>query len=206
MPVAKNIDEYISAFPSNVQKLLKQMRSTIKKAAPQAAETISYAMPTFTLNGNLVHFAGYKNHIGFYPSPYGIEAFKKEMSVYAGAKGSVQFPLDKPLPLELITKIVAFRVAENMEKALKKTSKQSTKKAAAAETGKSKQQKSLLLNNFLSMLPAPARRALESNGINSLKKLSQLTEKAVLSFHGMGPSSIPKLKEALQAEGLSFKK
>ena len=206
MTVAKNTDEYISAFPNNVQKLLKQMRNTIKKAAPQAAETISYAMPTFTLNGNLVHFAGYKNHIGFYPAPSGIEAFKKELSVYAGAKGSVQFPLDKPLPLELITKIVAFRVAENMEKALKKTSKQSIKKAAAAETGKSKKQKASLQNNFLSTLPAPAKHALENNGINSLKKLSQLTEKAVLSFHGMGPSSVPKLKEALQAEGLSFKK
>ncbi|MGN6214579.1 iron chaperone [Parafilimonas sp.] len=141
MTVANNTDEYISAFPNNVQKLLKQMRSTIKKAAPQAAETISYGIPTFTLNGNLVHFAGYKNHIGFYPAPSGIEAFKKELSVYAGAKGSVQFPLDKPLPLELITKIVAFRVAENMEKALRKAGRQSTKKTAAAETGKSKKNK-----------------------------------------------------------------
>lgn len=194
MTVAENIDGYIAVHPKNVQKLLKQMRSIIKKAAPQAAETISYGIPTFTLNGNLVHYAGYKNHIGFYPAPSAIEAFKNELSEYAGAKGSVQFPLDKSLPVELIRKIVAFRVAENMQKASKKTSRQSSKKQTAS-----------LQNNFLLMLPAPARRALENNGINSIKKLSQLSEEAVLSFHGMGPSSLPKLKEALQAEGLSFK-
>lgn len=195
MTVAKNIDDYIAAYPKNVQKLLKQMRSIIKKAAPQAAETISYGIPTFTLNGNLVHYAGYKNHIGFYPAPSAIEAFKNELSVYAGAKGSVQFPLDKPLPVELIREIVAFRIAENMQKASKKTSGQVSKKQAAS-----------LQNNFLSMLSVPAKRALENNGINSVKKLSQLSEKTVLSFHGIGPSSIPKLKEVLQAEGLSFKK
>lgn len=195
MTVAKNIDDYIAAYPKNVQKLLKQMRSIIKKAAPQAAETISYGIPTFTLNGNLVHYAGYKNHIGFYPAPSAIEAFKNELSVYAGAKGSVQFPLDKPLPVELIREIVAFRIAENMQKASKKTSGQVSKKQTAS-----------LQNNFLSMLSVPAKRALENNGINSIKKLSQLSEKTVLSFHGIGPSSIPKLKEVLQAEGLSFKK
>lgn len=195
MTVAKNIDDYIAAYPKNVQKLLKQMRSIIKKAAPQAAETISYGIPTFTLNGNLVHYAGYKNHIGFYPAPSAIEAFKNELSVYAGAKGSVQFPLDKPLPVELIREIVAFRIAENMQKASKKTSGQVSKKQTAS-----------LQNNFLSMLSVPAKRALENNGINSVKKLSQLSEKTVLSFHGIGPSSIPKLKEILQAEGLSFKK
>lgn len=195
MTVAKNIDDYIAAYPKNVQKLLKQMRSIIKKAAPQAAETISYGIPTFTLNGNLVHYAGYKNHIGFYPAPSAIEAFKNELSVYAGAKGSVQFPLDKPLPVELIREIVAFRIAENMQKASKKTSGQVSKKQTAS-----------LQNNFLLMLSVPAKRALENNGINSVKKLSQLSEKTVLSFHGIGPSSIPKLKEVLQAEGLSFKK
>lgn len=195
MTVAKNIDDYIAAYPKNVQKLLKQMRSIIKKAAPQAAETISYGIPTFTLNGNLVHYAGYKNHIGFYPAPSAIEAFKNELSVYAGAKGSVQFPLDKPLPVELIREIVAFRIAENMQKASKKTSGQVSKKQTAS-----------LQNNFLLMLSVPAKRALENNGINSVKKLSQLSEKTVLSFHGIGPSSIPKLKEILQAEGLSFKK
>ncbi|MFT3680420.1 MAG: DUF1801 domain-containing protein [Ferruginibacter sp.] len=122
LPVA-TIDAYIAGFPKETQRLLEQMRSTISKAAPNAEETINYAMPTFTLHGNLVHFAGYAHHIGFYPAPSGIEAFKKELSVYKGAKGSVQFPLDKPLPLALVTKIVKFRVKENMEKAAAKTKK-----------------------------------------------------------------------------------
>ena len=112
-----SIDNYISSFPIEIQTRLEEMRRTIKKAAPEAVETIKYAMPTFVLNGNLVHFAAFKNHIGFYPVPSGIEAFKKELSVYKGAKGSVQFTLDKPLPLELITKIVNFRVKENLQKA-----------------------------------------------------------------------------------------
>ena len=110
------IDEYISSFPEDIQTLLQQIRVTIREAAPEAEEAIKYAMPTFVLNGNLVHFAAFKNHIGFYPVPSGIEAFKKELSVYKGAKGSVQFPLDQPMPLELITKIVKFRVSENMKK------------------------------------------------------------------------------------------
>lgn len=112
-----SVDKYISGFPYDIQTLLEEIRKTIREAAPEAAETIKYAMPTFVLNGNLVHFAAFKNHIGFYPVPSGIEAFKKELSVYKGAKGSVQFPLDKPLPLELITKIVNFRVIENLQKA-----------------------------------------------------------------------------------------
>jgi len=111
------IDEYISGFPEDIQTLLQQIRVTIREAAPEAEEAIKYAMPTFVLNGNLVHFAAFKNHIGFYPVPSGIEAFKKELSVYKGAKGSVQFPLDQPMPLELITQIVKFRVSENMKKA-----------------------------------------------------------------------------------------
>jgi len=111
------IDEYISGFPDDIQTLLQQIRVTIREAAPEAEEAIKYAMPTFVLNGNLVHFAAFKHHIGFYPVPSGIEEFKKELSVYKGAKGSVQFPLDQPMPLELITKIVKFRVSENMKKA-----------------------------------------------------------------------------------------
>lgn len=115
-----NVDEYIAEFPKDTQKLLEEIRTVIKKAAPEAEETISYAMPTFKLHGNLVHFAAYKNHIGFYPAPNGIDEFKKELSVYKGAKGSVQFPLNKPMPLDLISRIVKFRVKENSEKALKK--------------------------------------------------------------------------------------
>jgi len=125
--LAKNIDEYISAFPDDVQERLQEIRTTIRKAAPNAEETINYAIPTFKLNGNLVHFAGYENHIGFYPAASGIEAFKKELSAFKGAKGSVQFPLDKPLPLGLVTKIVKFRVKESLEKASVKTKKPKTK-------------------------------------------------------------------------------
>ncbi|MCE9539686.1 MAG: DUF1801 domain-containing protein [Bacteroidetes bacterium] len=113
---AKNIDEYIAGFPKDIQKILEQVRSTIKKAVPEAEETISYAIPTFTLNGNLVYFAAFKNHIGFYPAPRGNEAFKKELSTYKGGKGTVQFPIDKPLPLNLITKMVKFRAKENLER------------------------------------------------------------------------------------------
>ena len=116
----KSIDEYIAAFPEQTQKLLQQIRETIKKAAPQAEESISYAMPTFKLNGNLVHFAAYKNHIGFYPVPSGIDAFREELSGYKGAKGSVQFPIDQPMPLKLIADIVKYRVQENLEKGNKK--------------------------------------------------------------------------------------
>jgi uncharacterized protein YdhG (YjbR/CyaY superfamily) len=109
----RNIDDYITAFPDDVQVLLQKIRSTIHAAAPTAQEAIKYGIPTFILNGNLVHFGGYKKHIGFYPAPVGIRAFKEETAQYETGKGTLQFPLDKPLPLDLITRIVKFRV-ENM--------------------------------------------------------------------------------------------
>lgn len=107
-----SIDEYISQFPHDLQEILQTIRKVIREAAPEAREKISYGMPTFYLNGNLVHFAAHKNHIGFYPTPSAIEAFKPELSMYKGAKGSVQFPLDRALPYDLITRMVMFRVAE----------------------------------------------------------------------------------------------
>lgn len=119
----KNIDEYIAGFPHDVQGILERIRRTIKKAAPDAEETIKYQMPTFTLKGNLVHFAAFKKHIGFYPAPTGIGRFKNELSVYRGAKGSVRFPLDQPMPFDLISKIVKFRVKENLERAEAKRQK-----------------------------------------------------------------------------------
>ena len=118
---ANSIDEFIEAYPPSTQEKLRKLRDTIKKAAPHATETIKYGIPTFVLNGNLVHFAGYKHHIGFYPAPSGIVEFKKELALYESAKGSVRFPLDKPLPLSLVTKIVKFRVAENSAKKSKTT-------------------------------------------------------------------------------------
>ncbi len=112
------IDEYIAGFPEDIRPLLEQVRNVIKKVAPEAEECISWGMPTFKQNGNLVHFAGHKNHIGFYPAPSGIDAFKKELSDYKMSKGAVQFPLNKPIPLELIAKIVQYRVHENKEAAM----------------------------------------------------------------------------------------
>ena len=110
------VDSYIAGFPKKTQELLQQIRATIKKAAPSAEETISYQMPAYKYAGMLVFFAGYEKHIGFYPTPSGIESFKKELAVFKSAKGSVQFPLNKPLPLALITKIVKFRLKENETK------------------------------------------------------------------------------------------
>lgn len=108
------IDEYISRFPDEVQKKLQSIRTCIHDAAPQAEEAMAYGIPTFRLNGNLVHFAAFKRHIGFYPTPSGIEAFKKELAGYKQSKGSVQFALDEDLPLELVAKIVRFRVKETL--------------------------------------------------------------------------------------------
>ena len=112
----RTIDEYISTFPLEIQERLQTMRQTIHQAAPEATEKVSYQMPTFYLNGNLVHFAALKNHIGFYPTPSGISAFLDELKGYVNAKGSVQFPYDLPLPVDLITRIVQMRVQENIKK------------------------------------------------------------------------------------------
>jgi uncharacterized protein YdhG (YjbR/CyaY superfamily) len=113
----KTIDAYIAGFPSDVQVILEKIRMTIKKAAPDAAETIKYGMPTFTLKGNLVYFAAFKKHIGFYRTPTGVEAFEKELSACETARGSVKFPLDRPIPYNLIRKIVKFRVKDNLARA-----------------------------------------------------------------------------------------
>ena len=115
----KDTDEYISVFPEATQKILQQLRNTIKKAAPKAEEVISYNMPAFKQNTILVYFAGYDNHIGFYPTPSALDAFKKEIAVYKNSKGAVQFPLNEPLPLALITKMVKFRVEQTQEKKAK---------------------------------------------------------------------------------------
>lgn len=114
-----NIDTYIAGFAPEIQEQLTLLRETIKQAAPEAEEAIRYAMPTFRLHGNLVHFAAYKHHIGFYPAPSGISTFQDALSAYKTSKGAVQFPLNKPLPLDLVTDMVKFRVQQNKEKAAK---------------------------------------------------------------------------------------
>lgn len=112
----ETFEEYFRSFPGNVQALLEEMRQTIRAAAPEAEEVIAYQMPTFRLNGNLVHFAAYKKHIGFYPTPSGINAFIEELAPYEVSKGTVRFPLDEPIPFDLVSKIVEFRVKENLAK------------------------------------------------------------------------------------------
>ncbi len=116
----KTIDEYVATFPKNVQSILEELRQAIKESAPKAEEAISYQMPAFKLNGNLVWFAAFKNHIGFYPTSSAVEAFKKELSDYEVSKGTFRFPIDKPVPLDLVKKIVKFRVKENSKKLLQK--------------------------------------------------------------------------------------
>lgn len=119
----KNIDEYIAKFPEEIQKLLEQIRIVVQNAAPEAQETISYGMPTFAYKGVLAHFAAFKNHIGLYALPSGNEAFKEDLAVYKTGKGSIQFPLNEPIPFELISRIIKFRVEENLEKAKTKKAK-----------------------------------------------------------------------------------
>ena len=116
MKASKDIDSYIASYPQKTQVLLKKMRAIICKAAPQATEAISYGVPTYKLNGNLVHFGGFKSHIGFFPTRSGIKHFQKKLSAYKTSKGAVQFPIEKPIPVGLVAKIVKFRVKENLRK------------------------------------------------------------------------------------------
>jgi uncharacterized protein YdhG (YjbR/CyaY superfamily) len=117
------VDEYIAGFPEEVRVVLEEVRRVIREAAPEAEEGIKYQLPTFMLKGNLVHFGAFKKHIGFYPTPSGIETFKEEFARYQGAKGSLRFPLDEPMPLALIAEVVRFRVKENLERAAAKGKK-----------------------------------------------------------------------------------
>ena len=112
----QTVDDYIAGFPANIQEILGNIRAIVREVVPEAEEVISYQMPTYRLQGNLVHFAAFKSHIGFYPTPTGVEAFQDELEPYRHAKGSIRFPLDQPIPYALIRKIVAFRVKETLEK------------------------------------------------------------------------------------------
>ncbi len=117
------IDEYIEGFPDDIQEILTKVRKTVRQAAPEADETISYQIPTFRLNGSLVHFAAFKNHLGFYPTPSGTKAFQSQLAPYKHGKGTIRFPFDQPIPYDLITDIVKFRVQENQAKAEAKRKK-----------------------------------------------------------------------------------
>ncbi|HTN21119.1 MAG TPA: DUF1801 domain-containing protein [Pelobium sp.] len=174
-----SIEEYVARFPLNTQKQLNIIKETIKKTIPQATEVISYGMPTFKLGGNLVHFAAYKNHIGFYPGPKALVCFKQEISSYKNSKGAVQFPLNAELPLDLIEAITLFCVAERKKK--------------------------IADSKPLFQVSAPARRALASKAIVSFEELSKYTEDEILALHGIGKTTIPILKQQLAERNLSFK-
>ncbi len=185
MITSKEIDEYILSFPDETQAKLNTLRLIIQKEVPNAIETFKYAMPTFDLYGNLVHFAGYKHHIGFYPAPSGLKAFKAEIEKFPNSKGAVQFPLDQELPVELIQKIVQFRIKENTDVFVR-----GNKKAVYF---------------FVDGLSAPAQRALIANNITNLAELSNFTLTEILSFHGIGKTAIPILEKALLDHNLTFK-
>jgi uncharacterized protein YdhG (YjbR/CyaY superfamily) len=119
----ETIDEYIALYPTNVQAILKKIRTTIRKAIPAADEAIKYGLPTFVLSGNVIHFGAFKHHIGVYPAPRGLEKFKKELAAYEGSKGAVKFPLDRPIPYDLIARIAKFRAKDNLERAAAKKKK-----------------------------------------------------------------------------------
>lgn len=210
-PLAASIEQYIASFPKTTQDSLKQLRQLISNAAPKATECIKYAIPTFEYHGNLVHFAAYKNHIGFYPAPSGLKAFQAEINAYPNSKGAVQFPLNKPLPEALIAKIVKFRMTENENSFALKRSKKVCSKGhhfyksnelteCPICTAQSNPQSEFLLN-----LSKPAQRALLAKKITSLKILSDYTAKEILDLHGMGTKSLAILQEVLTKEKLKFK-
>ena len=174
-----SVGAYIENFPAGVQRILNSVRQTIKKAAPAAEESISYGMPAFKHNGKpMVYFAGYEKHIGLYATPAGNSAFEKELSKYKQGKGSVQFPIDQPIPLDLIRDIALFKYKQ---------------------LGGDKK-------DFRQGLSAPAKRALENAGIKTPKQLSNYSQKETLALHGIGKTAIPVLEEALKKEKLKFKK
>lgn len=182
---ATTIDDYIALAAPEALEKLHEIRSIISKAAPKASECISYSIPAFRQNRVLVYFAGYKKHIGFYPTSSGIRVFAKQLAKYKSSKGAVQFPLDEPLPAKLISDIVKHRVKED-----------------AAE-------KELLASpkvDWTAGLSTPARRALSAAGIKTAKQLAKHSEADILKLHGIGPTAIPRLKAALKEEGLTFKK
>ncbi len=212
MNTANSIDDYILSFPKAVQTLLQQVRNTIQKAAPKATEAMKYGIPTFVLNGNLVHFGGYKTHIGFYPGAAGVVAFQEDITQYHSSKGAIQFPIDKPIPHALIRKIVLYRVNQNEEKAAQKGKKKTCEnghtfiKSSDCPTCPICEQNRKPASEWMNILSAPARRALENEKITTLAKLAKYKSADILKLHGMGPASIPKLTKVLSDAGLAFKK
>lgn len=174
----KTVDQYIAQFPQATQKRLKAIRKVVKGVAPQAEESISYGMPAYKHNKKpMIYFAGYAGHVGLYATPAGHAAFDKELANYKQGKGSVQFPLNEPLPLPLIEAMAKFKYEE---------------------LGGDR-------SSFTDGLSAPAKRALDNAGINTAKQLAQKTKKDILALHGIGRTAIPVLEKALAKEKLKFK-
>jgi uncharacterized protein YdhG (YjbR/CyaY superfamily) len=211
-----DVSSYIKSYPKETQKILNEIRKFISSMLPSVAEeTMNYGIPTFKLEGNLVHYAAYKHHIGFYPGAAGIAHFEKDFVNYKSSKGAVQFPIDEEMPWDLIKKIVAYRIQQNLEKADLKKKPKSTSKTCKnghpfAKTSDCPvcpicAKESKPASGFMSTLAAPARRALENAGIKTIKQLAKYSETDILTLHGMEKSSIPKLKDALTEVGLQFK-
>lgn len=210
MEAVHTVEEYIGQFQPDIREILQEIRRTVLEAAPGAAEIISYGIPTYTLEGALVHFAAFKRHVGLYPGPGGTEAFSDRLTGYKQGRGSVQFPLDKPMPLKLIADIVRYRVRENLTRAEKKRMLRTCPnghryfktsdcpvcpECEAARPGA----------GFLGLLSAPARRALENRGIEQPEQLAEFSEKEILLLHGIGKTSVPILKKVLAGKGLAFR-
>ncbi|MDF2628177.1 MAG: hypothetical protein K0R39_2008 [Symbiobacteriaceae bacterium] len=191
---APTVDAYIAEFPPDIQQVLQELRALIRATAPEATETISYSMPTFDLDKkHLVHFAAFKQHIGLYPTPSGIEAFQEELAPYKTSKGAVQFPLGQPLPIDLIRRIVAYRVAESAARKAAKSAARGPKSPAGAPD-----------DDFPPGIGQPARRALTAAGYTRLEQLTGVRERDLLALHGFGPKALRILREALTARGLAF--
>jgi len=197
MRKTKSIDEYISAFPKPVRLKLAELRQTIKKAAPTATEAISYGIPTFKLQGNLVHFAAYQKHIGFYPTSSPIRVFQTEIAKYEFSRGTIRFPIEQPLPLNLIKKIVAFRVKESLEKDGKKRMHIAGQKLTAKKT--------IAPGKLPESITGSAKKALTNKKIATAHDLTKYKISEVKEWHGVGPATISKMEKLLQKHGLQFK-
>lgn len=214
MIIAKDtaLNQYIKSVPEEAQKTFLQLYKMIADLLPTAEQVISYGILTFKHQGKpVVYCAGFKKHVSMYPAPTGHSDFAEDFKGYKTGKGTVQFPLDKPLPVKLVTKIVKHRLQETQEKLEQKRTLRTCSnghkfyKTSDCPTCPICEAQQKPADGFLSLLGAPARRALVNNGITTLSQLAAHSEKEILAFHGMGKASLPVLRQALSKEGLGFK-
>ncbi len=212
MTAFNDVDKYIANFPEEVQFKLEEFRLFLQKLLPKATECINYGIPTYKVNEqNLVHFGGFKSHLGFYPGAAVMDIFENELSEYKSAKGSVQFPYNQAIPYDVIEKIVHFRIEQNDLKLKQKTLKICKKghqfyKTSDCPTCPECEKNSKPKEGFMSKLASPARRALENAGIYSINQLSNYTENEIISLHGMGNNALEKIKAEMKNNNIIFKK